>query len=111
MASPISPSMMGGPPNAPPTDPTLSAIPMGGAGQGPAPGQIGALAPLIYQIEQQIKTVARILPDQSQALDQIVSDLRDVLAAALQGGGAPPAPTPNAGPPPPGGGSPFGGNQ
>lgn len=87
MATPISPSLMGGPPNTPPSDPTLSAIPMGGGGQGPAPGQIGALPQLIFQIEQMIKTVARILPTQSGTLDQIVSDLRDVLAGALQGGG------------------------
>lgn len=88
MASPISPAMlMGGPPNAPPTDPTLSAIPVGGPGQGPGPGQIGALPQLVFQIEQMIKTVARILPSQSGTLDQIVSDLRDVLAMALQGGG------------------------
>ena len=86
MASPISPGMlMGGPPVNPPTEPTLSAIPM--AQEGPSPGQSGALPQLVFQIEQMIKTVARILPTQSGALDQIVSDLRDVLAAALQGGG------------------------
>jgi len=91
VASPISPAMMGGgPPVQPPTEPTMSAIPMGA--EGPASGQSAALPQLVFQIEQMIKTVARILPTQSGALDQIVSDLRDVLAMALQGGGAQPAP-------------------
>lgn len=91
--TPIPPAMMmGGPPVNPPTEPTLSAIPMGQPTGGPGPGMVGALPQLIFNIEQQIKTVARILPDQSPVLDQIVSDLRDVLATALQGGGQPPAP-------------------
>lgn len=76
--------MGGGPPVNPPTMPTLSAIPSGEM-DSPGPGMSAALPQLVFNVEQQIKTIARLLPDQSEALDQIVEELRNILSMSLQG--------------------------
>lgn len=83
--TPIPPSLLmgGGPPVNPPSQPTLSAIPVDGT-QGPGPGLSAAIPQLVFNVEQQIKTLARLLPNQSEELDDIVTALRDVMSRALQ---------------------------
>lgn len=80
------PPGLAGPPLAPPTAPTLSSIPTGQTGDAGQPGITGALPRLFFQAEQQLKTIARVLPTFSSDIDSVVQQLRDVLAKALSGG-------------------------
>lgn len=51
------------------------------------PGQVGAFPELFFDIEQQIKLLAKALPPQMvPELDQIAQSLRAVLVKALQSG-------------------------
>lgn len=89
MASPMPPAamMQSGPPAAPPELPTLSAMPQGQTSAPPMPGQVGAFPELFFNIEQQIKLLAKALPPQMVSeLDQIAMSLRAVLVKALQSG-------------------------
>ena len=89
MATPMPPAafMQAGPPAAPPELPTLSAMPQGQTGAPPMPGQVGAFPELFFNIEQQIKLLAKALPAQMvPELDQIAVSLRAVLVKALQSG-------------------------
>jgi hypothetical protein len=94
MATPMPPAMMGGggPPVQPPQMPTLSAAPMPPQGMGPEagmpqPGQVGALPKLFFGVEQQLQTLAKVLPPDLVAdLDSISQNLRAVLVKALQSG-------------------------
>jgi len=94
MATPMPPAMaQGGPPVQPPQMPTLSAAPvpqpgMGGPEAGmPQPGQVGALPKLFFGVEQQLQTLAKVLPPALTAeLDGISQNLRAVLVKALQSG-------------------------
>lgn len=73
-----------GPPPPAPGTPSLANIPQG---QTPPADAGGALPRLVYQIDQSIQTLARALPaDQSQKLDAIRQQLREVVAGALSGG-------------------------
>lgn len=70
------PSLANIPPGQPPTPP----------GQDPSQAG-GALPRLIFQIEQQIETLAKALPsDASDKLNSIREQLREVVAGALSGG-------------------------
>jgi hypothetical protein len=86
---------MGGPPVQPPTVPTVSSIPQDQADTG---GLVAALPRLVFNVEQQLSTLARILPAQSEQLNGIRESLRAVLASALQrgAGGGPPSSMPMA---------------
>lgn len=90
--TPIPPAaLMGGPPVQPPTVPTVSAIPQADNSQ----GLVAALPKLVFNIEQQLNTLARVLPQESEKLNEIRDSLRDVLSSALQrgAGAAEPSPT------------------
>lgn len=91
MATPIPPSavMQSGPPAQPPDMPSLSAMPFGQSAAPPEPGQVGSLPELFFNLEQQLKTVAKSVPSGVTAeLDQIAQRLRAVLVKVLQSGAA-----------------------
>jgi hypothetical protein len=104
MATPMPPAMaQGGPPVQPPQMPTLSAAPMPPAEAGAeagmaAPGQVGALPKLFFGVEQQLQTLAKVLPPALTAeLDGISQNLRAVLVKALQSGASASAANPGQG--------------
>jgi hypothetical protein len=83
----IPPGLQGGPPVAPPEMPTLSAMPMDGQTAPPGAGLVGALPRLFHNVEQELETIARVLPPALAAeMGPIVSQLRAVLVKALQSG-------------------------
>lgn len=87
MATMLPPGTISGPPIQPPEAPTLSSIPIGGQTEAPGPGQVGALPRLFFNLEQQVETIARVLPPALAAeLSPIMSALRAVLVKALQSG-------------------------
>lgn len=91
MATPMPPpALMGsGPPAQPPELPTLSAMPSGQNAAPPEPGQVGSLPELFFNIEQQLKLVAKAVPVEAVAeLDRISQSLRAVLVKVLQSGAA-----------------------
>lgn len=84
MATPVPPALqLGRPPVTPPDVPTLSSVRVG-EGAAPGPGVAGALPRLFFELNQQISTLAQILPEQSAKLDSIRSQLQEVLAIAVQ---------------------------
>lgn len=90
MATPMPPPalMQSGPPAQPPELPTLSAM-QGQSAAPPQPGQVGSLPELFFNIEQQIKLVAKAVPVEAVAeLDRISQSLRAVLVKVLQSGAA-----------------------
>jgi hypothetical protein len=78
--------------------PTLSNIPQG-APPPQAGGQAaGALPRMVFQLDQQIQTLARALPpDTAAKLDAIREQLREIVAEAVSGGTGGQTP-PTAGP-------------
>lgn len=98
---PIGPSgnTMGGPPVPPPEVPTLSAMPMGGAGSAPGAGQSGAIIKLFYGVDKTLDVIASAIPGSSEKVQAIKNSLRDLMASTLQqGAGGTPSPgTSNAG--------------
>lgn len=98
---------MGGPPPGP-TPQGMSRIPMG---DGPpqedpaAGGGQGGVAKMFFETEKGLDALAGVLPEQSEKIDMIKSQLREVLAEAVSGG-APftgnPQATPGRGAPDPG---------
>lgn len=92
MPLPIDGGGMTGPPTPPPNMPTLSAMttkggPAGADGPGSVPPSKGeALLRKIKQIEDGLAALAAAAPDQSEALDDIKSRLRDVMTAIVTGG-------------------------
>lgn len=91
MATPVPPALMqGGPPVQPPDMPTLSAMPQAGDPMMeamPQPGQVGALPKIFFGIEQQLQTLAKVVPPDLVAdLDSIAQNLRAVLVKSLQSG-------------------------
>lgn len=104
MATPMHPASMmdAGPPAAPPELPTLSAMPQGDAmGMAPEPGQVGAFPELFFNVEQQLKLLAKTLPTQYvPELEDISVQLRAVMIKALQSGASAASSTPTMGPQP-----------
>ncbi len=81
------PAGIGGPPVTPPEMPTLSSMPMDGTTAPPGPGLVGAIPRLFHNVEQEIETIARVLPPVLAAeLSPVVSQLRAILVKALQSG-------------------------
>lgn len=83
--------MMNPPPNPfisaeaplPPETPSLSAFSADG---GEAGGwKAGALPRLFFQVEQQLDTIARAVPQSSGEIDSIKQSLRGILVSSLQG--------------------------
>lgn len=103
MATPMHPAslMDAGPPAAPPELPTLSAMPEGEGAEVPQPGQVGAFPELFFNVEQQLKLLAKTLPPQYvPELDEIAISLRAVLVKALQSGASAASSEPTLGPQP-----------
>ncbi len=103
MATPMHPASMmdAGPPAAPPELPTLSAMPQGDASAPPEPGQVGAFPELFFNVEQQLKLLAKTLPPQYvPELEEIAVQLRAVMIKALQSGASAASSTPTMGPQP-----------
>lgn len=102
MATPMHPASMmdAGPPSAPPELPTLSAMPQGEPGV-PEPGQVGAFPELFFNVEQQLKLLAKTLPPQYvPELEEISVQLRAVMIKALQSGASAASSSPTMGPQP-----------
>ena len=81
---------MGGPPPGS-TPQGLSRIPRGDgppAPEGPAPGGAGGggVARLFYEVEKSLDALAGVLPEQTEKIDGIKSQLREVLGEAVSGG-------------------------
>lgn len=103
MATPMHPAslMDAGPPAAPPELPTLSAMPEGDAQMAPAPGQVGAFPELFFNVEQQLKLLAKTLPTQYvPELEDISVQLRALLVKTLQSGASAASSSPTLGPQP-----------
>jgi len=94
-------NQMGAPPMAPPELPTMSGMPpegmppgappdpSGGDSPSAPPGQAGALPQLFFGIDQQLKTLAKVLPPELVAdLDAISQAIRSVFIKAVQRGSA-----------------------
>lgn len=79
---------MSKPPVNPPQLPTLSAIPhraLGAEGAG-GPMKGMAILKLFHEVDMRLDTIASTAPDQSEALDQIKTRLRDVMTAIVNRG-------------------------
>lgn len=85
----VMPGGLAGPPLPPPeTAPTLSALPppgMGGMDVPPGPGRAGALPGLFMEAMTSLKTIARVVPDASEELDECIARLRGILSRTLRG--------------------------
>jgi hypothetical protein len=103
VASPMLPGLEGPPLPLPPGSPSLSALPQPGMGPAsePGPGVAGALPGLFFEAEGALRAIARVVPDASEEVDDLISRLRGILSAAITGGSRttpPPAGEPMAGP-------------
>lgn len=66
--------------------PTLSSVRVG-EGDGPGAGIAGALPRIFFQLSQQLDTLARVLPEQSEKIDGVKGQLQEIMALAVQGTG------------------------
>jgi hypothetical protein len=76
----------GPPPGATPVG--LSAMQMSPLRSSDTPGGGAGIAKLFFSLESTIDSLASIIPDQADQLDEIKSRLREVLAQAVSNGAA-----------------------
>ena len=84
MSTPFPPAMTG-PPITPPSVPGLSSIPFGQAPGEDAPNVAAAVPKLFFQVSQQLKTIAKVLPGYASELDDVSNQLMDIAAKAVAG--------------------------
>lgn len=86
MGSPVPPGLAGPPLPLPPGAPSLSALPpMGMGGEAAGPGVAGALPGLFFEAEGALRAIARVVPDASEEVDDLISRLRGILSTAITG--------------------------
>lgn len=78
------PLKLGGPPPGS-TPQGLSSIVRDQSAPTPSGGN-GGLARVFYAIEQQLDSLASALPEDSESIDEIKTQLREILAKAISGG-------------------------
>lgn len=91
--TPALPTSLGGgsplnaPPAQPPGMPTASALGQPAPGGGKGPGQMGSLPRLGFEVEQSLRTIAKVIgPELAPRVEEIITSLKDLLVQALDSG-------------------------
>ena len=79
-------SFGGPPPGATPQGLSQMGVDPMQAGPEAPPGGGAGLAQTFYAVEQQLDSLAEVVPNEAESIDQIKSLLREVLARAVSGG-------------------------